>query len=236
MTFREKITIVLINEARFLFFRQVTFDMQRLGNYYLALGLLATLLAGMGRYWDNPKAELWQTFGLGSLAYVFILAIILWAIIKPLRPKNWTYKGVLIFVSMTSPPAILYAIPVERFFTLSTASIMNLWFLGVVAIWRIALLFQYLKCAAKLGWFTVFVAALLPLVIIVTTLTILNLEHVVFNIMAGITKTNRSGNDASYFTLLIITYFSVMATPVILLTYIGIIINQWRKRTAQRPE
>lgn len=228
MTFIGKIYEVLVTEVNFLFFRRVKPDFKRLGNYYLALGLLTAWLAGVGRYWDNPKAELWQYLGLGSLAYIFLLSLVLWAIIKPLRPENWSYKGVLIFVGMTSPPALLYAIPIERYFTLNTASTINIWFLAIVAIWRVLLLFSYLKNAAKLGGFTIFVAVLLPLTIIVSLLTALNLEHVVFNIMAGLHTP--SANDASYSVLVVITFFSVLASPLLLLVYIGTIYTR-RRRT-----
>lgn len=236
MTLKEKIHEVLVTEVKFLFFRSVKPDLNSLGNYYLALGIITAWLAGVGRYWDHPKAELWQYFGLGSLAYIFILALILWLIIKPLKPENWSYKGVLIFVGMTSPPAILYAIPVERYFTLSTASMMNVWFLAIVATWRVILLFQYLKRAARLSGFTIVIAALLPLSIIVTTLTALNLEHVVFKIMAGLTEDERTANDAAYSILFMITFFSTIASPVLLLTYIVMIINKWKSVTVENTD
>lgn len=226
MTFIDKINEVLITEIKFLFFKTIRPDLKYLGNYYLALGMITAWLAGIGRYWDNPRAELWQHLGLGSLAYIFVLALILWALIKPLRPENWSYKSVLIFVGMTSPPAILYAIPVEQYFSLSTASMMNVWFLVIVATWRVILLFQYIITSAKLSGFTVFVAAVLPLVIIVSTLTMLNLEHVVFRIMAGLAEDEKSANDAAYSILLIITYLSFLASPVLLITYIVMIIKR----------
>ena len=53
-----------------------------------------------------------------------------WLVIWPLRPKEWSYKKVLTFVSLTSAPAILYAIPVERFLSLPTARSVNAWFLS----------------------------------------------------------------------------------------------------------
>jgi hypothetical protein len=41
--------------------------MVRLGRLYLAIGLVAACLAGIGRYWDNPRAHLWQHLGMGSV-------------------------------------------------------------------------------------------------------------------------------------------------------------------------
>ncbi len=226
---------VLVTELKFLAFRPVRPDLVQYGNYYLALGLLAAWLAGIGRYWDNPRAEVWQHMGLGSLAYVFILSLILWLLIKPLRPENWSYKSVLIFVGMTSPPAILYAIPVEKFFTLETAQTINVWFLAVVAVWRVVLLFLYLIRSAKLEGFTVIVAALLPLVIIVSVLTMLNLEHVVFRIMGGLTEDEKSANDTAYVILVLITYFSIIASPFLLVAYSVIAIKKWRSVAPKEP-
>lgn len=178
-----------------------------------------TWLCGIGRYWDNPKAELWQYLGLGSVAYIFILSLILWIVILPLKPLNWSYKNVLLFVSLTAPPAILYAIPVERFMPLESAQLANVCFLAVVAIWRVALLLKYLKNVAGLSGLCVLVATLLPLTLIVSGLSALNLEHVVFKIMAGLEDHEKSANDGAYTILLLITYFSVLASPVLLSIY-----------------
>ena len=209
---------VISDEIRLLTFRSFKLDIS-IFNWYLVFGISFTWLCGMGRYWDNPKADLWQYLGLGSVAYVFILALILWLIILPMKPRNWSYKNVLLFVSLTAPPAILYAIPVERFMTLESAQRANLWFLVIVAIWRVALLLKYLKTIAGLSGLRVIVATLLPLTLIVTILTILNLEHVVFKLMAGLEDHERSANDSAYGVLLLITTFSIMASPILLAMY-----------------
>ncbi len=47
-------------------------------------------------------------------------------------------------VCLTAPPALLYAIPVERFFDAATARNINTGFLAFVAAWRVALLAFYL--------------------------------------------------------------------------------------------
>ena len=49
------------------------------------------------------------------------------------------WPAYLAFVTLTAPPALLYAIPVERFMTPSAASVTNVWFLAVVAAWRVGL-------------------------------------------------------------------------------------------------
>lgn len=165
---------------------------------YLAFGLVFTWLAGIGRYWDNPRADLWQHLGLGSLAYVFSLALILWILLLPLRPRLWSYRNVLVFVTLTSPPAILYAIPVEKFMSLEGAQSAN-------------------------AWFTIVVATLLPLALIVVALAALNLEHVVFELMSGIRPEDRSPNDISYSIVTILAFFSFLASPFLVAAYLWLV-------------
>lgn len=199
---------------------------------YLAFGLAATWLAGIGRYWDNPRADAWQHAGLGSLAYVLVLAALLWLLCLPLRPRNWRYRNVLLFVTLTSPLAWLYAIPVERFLTMDAAQDANVAFLAVVATWRVALLAWFLARVSDLRPLAALVATLLPLTLIVVTLTALNLEHVVFNLMGGLTPGQESPNDAAYGVVMGLAVFSVLASPVLLVLYGGLC---WRARSRGTP-
>jgi hypothetical protein len=222
-------TIIVKDAFRILTFRTPSPEIGRSWQGYLAFGLFFTWLAGVGRYWDNPRAHVWQHLGLGSVAYVFILALILWLLLVPLKPARWSYRNVLVFVTLTSPPAVLYAIPVERFLSLDAAQNANVWFLAVVATWRVALLVWYLRTVARLSGVAIFVATLLPLTLIVVTLAKLNLEHVVFEIMAGIGPGVRSANDTAYVVVGSLAYFSVKAAPFLLLAY-GWLVYRARRR------
>jgi hypothetical protein len=164
---------------------------------------------GIGRYWDDPGAKLLQHLGIGSVIYIFALSLLLWLLIWPLRPKAWSYRNVLTFVSLTSPPAILYAIPVERLLDLEKARTFNVWFLAIVASWRVALLIFYLRRHARLQPFSIAVATLLPLTFIITALTVLNLERAVFNLMGGL-REKGTANDNAYLVLFVLSYLSVM--------------------------
>lgn len=117
----------------------------------------------------------------------------------------------------------------ERFLSFEAAQNANVWFLAVVATWRVALLVWYLRTVARLSGVTIFVATLLPLTLIVVTLAILNLEHVVFEIMAGIGPEDRSANDTAYLVVAILAYFSVLAAPFLLLAY-GWLVYRARRR------
>lgn len=192
---------------------------------YLAFGLAFTWLAGIGRYWDHPRAEPWQVLGLGSVAYVFCLALLLWLVVLPLRPRRWSYRNVLIFVALTAPPAVLYAIPVERFLSLDAAQSANAWFLAVVATWRVVLLAWFLRAIAGLDGPAIVVATLLPLALIVMGLAFLNLEHVVFSMMSGIAESDRSPHDRAYGIVATIAFFSFAASPFLLIAYVWMVLR-----------
>ena len=113
---------------KLLTFRLSQSEFLQLDGRHLAFGLACTWLVGIGRFWDHPNAKLFQYLGLGSVAYVFALSVFLWLIIWPLRPDNWSFLNLLTFITLVSPPALLYAIPVEQWFQLETAARINLWF------------------------------------------------------------------------------------------------------------
>jgi len=210
---------VFSDQLRLLGFRPTSAGPALHWRVYLAYGLVVTWLAGIGRYWDNPRANLFQYLGLGSVTYVLLLALLIWVLMIPLRPQRWSYRNVLVFLTLTSLPALLYAIPVERFMGMAGAQTANIWFLAVVASWRVLLLFVFLRRVAGLSWPAVVVASLLPLTLIVTALTMLNLEHVVFELMGGLEPGQESANDGAYFAVMLISFFSLFAFPVILLAY-----------------
>ncbi len=102
---------------------------------------------------------------------------------------------------------------------LAQAQAANAWFLGIVATWRVLLLWFFIRRVAQLGRLDTLVACLLPLTLIVVALTALNLEHVVFNIMAGNTPEQQSGNDWAYGILYLITFLSMVLSPILVLLY-----------------
>ena len=204
---------------RLLTFRISREEFLRFDNRHLAFGVVCTGVVGVGRWWDDAGANLLQHVGVGSVIYIFLLSLLLWLVIWPLKPEGWSYRHVLTFVSLTSPPAILYAIPVERFTTLETARTLNVWFLAVVAAWRVALLVFYLRRHARLSSLSIVVAALLPITFIIVTLTVLNLERAVFDLMGGL-RGGGTANDSAYGILVGLTFLSMILFVPLLICYI----------------
>lgn len=189
-------------------------------------GLFGTWLVGMGRYWDDPGAKLLQHLGLGSVIYIFVLALFIWLIILPFNVAQWRYFTVLTFISLTSFPAVFYAIPVERYVSMEMANTMNVWFLAVVALWRLALLFYFLKRFTRLQLGNIITVTLMPVCLIISGLTMLNLHRVVFNIMGGVR--NPTPHDAAYMVLNVLTFVSLTLSIPLMIAY-GVGIYKRRK-------
>jgi hypothetical protein len=209
---------------RLLTFRLTKSEMLHFNQKHFFLGLFGTWLVGMGRYWDDPGAKLLQHLGLGSVIYIFVLAAFIWLIIWPYKVANWTYFRVLTFISLTSFPAIFYAIPVEKFFDIATANRINVWFLAIVAAWRLCLLYYFIKHFTGLNKLNIITVTLMPICLIISTLTALNLHRVVFNIMGG--QRTATSEDGSYFVLLFLTVISAVLVLPLLIVYFSEIYNR----------
>jgi hypothetical protein len=221
---------LLGDAVRLLTFRMTRGEFARLDRRHLFLGLVSTWAVGVGRWWDDPGASLLQHLGVGSVAYVFVLAGLLWLVVLPLKPRGWTYRHVLTFVALTSPPAILYAIPVERFTSLATARTLNVWFLATVAAWRVALLLFYLRRHARLPFFAVGVASLLPVTFVVAALTVLNMERAVFDLMGGLREAGGTANDSAYAVLVTLTMLAMLLFVPLLICYVFLTAWAWMRK------
>jgi len=229
----DKIIKLLLFNLRLLSFRMTREDFESFNSSHLIFGLFCTWIVGIGRWWDDPGAKFIQHLGLGSVIYIFVLAAIIWLLVMPLKPRMWSYKHVLTFVSLTSLPALLYAIPVEQFLSIDSAISMNVWFLAIVAVWRVSLFLFYLGRHAGLNWFYRIVVGLLPLSAIVFSLFVLNLHRVVFDIMGGLRDVNKSSHDGEYGILFLLTALSYLAIIPLLICYVGIIIHARKSKVAE---
>jgi hypothetical protein len=215
---------VVRTAARLMTFSLTGEEFARFNYRHLLFGLLCTWLVGIGRWWDDAGANLLQHAGAGSVIYIFILAALLWLVVLPLKPHGWTYRHVLTFVSLTAPPALLYAIPVEKMCTLEVARMWNGWFLVVVAVWRVMMLGYYLKAHARLRPFAILVTTLLPITAIVVTLTSLNLERAAFETMGGF-RSEPTAQDSAYLILTLLTVLSVLLFLPLIICYINLVVR-----------
>lgn len=206
---------------KLLFFNLKKEDFLQFNRKHFFVGLIGTWMVGIGRYWDDPGAHLVQHLGLGSVIYIFVLGAIIWLLILPFKIEKWSYFTVVVFISLTSFPAILYAIPVEKFWSIQTSNTINVWFLAIVAAWRLCLLFYFFKQFTELNVLNVLTVTLLPICTIITTLTFLNLHRVVFDVMGGLRES--SSHDSSYSVLVVLTVISAILLIPLLISYaIGI--------------
>lgn len=221
---------LLTAPLRVITFRLTVEEFNSWGARHLLYGIVLAWIAGMGRYWDNPRAALWQHLGLGSVVYVFALGVFLFLLLWPLRPSNWNCLRLVTMLAFTSPLAFLYALPVERWMTLQEAASLNGWFLFIVAVWRVVIYGVFLGHVARLSPLPWFVSLFLPLASIVAALASLNLEHAVFEFMAGLREREHTSADGAYAWVMVLAYLSVLASPFLLLLYLCAILNAWRTR------
>jgi hypothetical protein len=119
----------------------------------LALGLVLVLSAGLAREYDGADLvhEPWHLLFpfVASLVSSFILFSVTFVIAKAKRmeapPFLTSYRMFLSLFWMTAPLAWLYAVPYERFLSPVDATAANLWTLGIVAAWRVALMIRVIS-------------------------------------------------------------------------------------------
>jgi hypothetical protein len=144
----------LFADARDVLLLRITAE--RIGAFswqHLLLGLALTALVGAGRWYDDVRAIPLQQAGVGSVVYVFILSALLWSVSKPLAKNirfNWTYLKVLTYVTLTAPPAILYAFPIEIYGDDRLHLIYNTSALFIVSVWRVAMIVRFFIVGAEM--------------------------------------------------------------------------------------
>jgi hypothetical protein len=97
----------------------------------------------------------------------------------------------------------------------------------VVATWRVGLLGIFLRRVARLPCLQLIVATLLPLAVIVVALALLNLEHVLFDLMSGIREEDKSVNDVAYRIVFFLAYLSFLGAPILGIAYLICIVRAW---------
>lgn len=174
--------------GKFLTFRATPEIYDRIGPEHAVLGFASTWMVGIARNWDFPDAPDLARLGLGSVAYIFILSFVLFAMAWPISYEKRNYWHVLTGVSMTAAPGLVYGIPVEMFLSPEGAQGANLFFLLVVASWRVGLACHYLFKGCENGIREVLAILLLPISLIVIALVSTGRAGYVMQFMGGLRR------------------------------------------------
>jgi hypothetical protein len=207
---RKRLKALVRDWFRLLTFQSTHEELRALDDWHLRVGLVVTCLVGVGRHWHDPHASELQRAGLGSLIYLAALSLFLWLLYLPLRLDAWSLRRMLTFLSLLAPPAALQAIPLERLPGYSL--VLGASLLGVITLWRVALLHRFLVRSAGLRPFSATMALLLPLDVIVLALAKAQVDHAI----------ERWFNDLRSFDYLAL--LAGFCLPVALLSYVGLVI------------
>lgn len=215
----ETVIIALQDFARFAFFRPLKGDPAKHWRTYLAVGAGLTWVVGFGRYWDDENASLLLRSGTTSLLYTIVLSGFIWLSVLGLKPDRWSYRNVLLMVTMTALPGLIYAIPIEVFMDLQSAGTTNMVFLATVAAWRMALYYAFLKRVSKLPYHPLIVAWLLPPSIIVAALGVYGALYAISAGMGGV-RGDVDPNLASMEAIALVGVASWLCLPILVPAYV----------------
>lgn len=206
--------------GRFLTLR-ADFDLfDRFSLRHLAIGAFFTWLVGIARNWDLASATSTQAWGLQSLAYIIFMAFGIWVLLLPLKVGR-NYLHVLTMVAMTSVPGLIYGIPVEMFLLMEDARNANVWFLVLVATWRVAMAVHYLKRACDLSGGGAMSVLGLPVSMIVIGLIQSGRAGAVFEMMGGLRTV---GAEADAYVDQVIFILGLIAYPFAFFCFIGYVL------------
>lgn len=183
----------------------------------LALGIVGVVIAGIGRWWDDPEASLLQQYGVGSVVYSLLLALVVLASISPFNPKI-PYRAVLGMVCFTSLPALLYAIPVEKFMTATNATIYNAAALGIVATYRVSLLAWFHAKVVQIRWWQNVLAILFTISFIGAGVFIFGYAPKILETMGGMRYDDPVRNQVAKLGEGL-SFFSLLAAPIVVVAY-----------------
>ena len=182
------------------------------------LGLLFVLSAGLAREYDGEDLlrEPWHLLIplAASLVTSTILLAIMWLALHGWRtlPNEWrTYQSFVSLYWMTAPLAWIYAIPVERFLPAADATTANLWFLGIVATWRVVLMMRVVSVVFNAA----FIRVVFPFMLFAdgVLLTVLSLAPVPVLAFMGGVRLTQSEETIALATLLT-TGLGMMSLPL----------------------
>lgn len=200
----------------------------------LAIAIVITWLVGIGRWWDDPRElPFFVRLGAGSVIYVFGLSLVLWIISWPLVAQKPNYLLVAAFVASTSLPGLVYAVPMEQWTDLNTASGYNVAALAFVSLYRVSLLFWFFARILQMSKGVAAVATLLPLAAITLTLSLLGHGARIMDIMGGF-RDRMSKTDMEMWVAML-GCLSWVVGPILLIIYLGVAARVALERRSEKP-
>lgn len=127
--------------------------------HLLLVGAILVLITSVPRNYDQtyigetpwwPIIPLVFSFFSGSFLFLVLHAGFIKEAEASFGRKYWMFMGLF---WMTAPVAWLYGIPVERFMDGRGATVANLWLLGIVSAWRVALMTRVMSVVYEIQWF-----------------------------------------------------------------------------------
>jgi len=136
------------------------------GSYWsLVVGLVLVFTAGVARNYDHLIFTIEAEWFIGPI----IASLISCSIVFLMMPRVWKNRkskfSFLSFLSvywMTAPCAWIYAIPVEYYVDILTATVWNIYFLAIVAAWRVALMIRCLCILTDMRLIWAFLSIMIP--------------------------------------------------------------------------
>ncbi len=219
---------------RILTFRAKREELAQNALAVLAIAIVITWLVGIGRWWDDPRElPLFVRLGAGSVIYVFAMSLLLWILANPISKEKLPYWSFAAFVASTSLPGLVYAVPMEQWTDLSTASTYNVWALTFVSVYRVSLLFWFYLRVLKLNAGEALVVTGLPISAISIVLVSLGHGARVLDIMGGL-RDRMSKTDMETIVGLI-GCLSWVIGPVLFIIYFGVAARVALERRSEKP-
>ncbi|MBS1704538.1 MAG: hypothetical protein JST40_01580 [Armatimonadetes bacterium] len=176
------------------------------------------MFAGIGRWWDDPRPiPIPVRLGLGSVAYIFLLTIFLALFIAPYIWAQFKLPAFLTFIAATAPPAMAYALPVERYLSPADAVQYNFYALVVVATYRVSLLIWYLLRAYRFPWWRTIIVFVVPISLILFALMATGQGRYVLEIMGGFR--DKLPREQIEQTVMGLGLLGLFVSPVVLVAY-----------------
>lgn len=180
----------------------------------LWLGLMLVISAGLVREFGRSNWLVKPWLVLIPLVASVLLSLVLFPVFELVARQRgasgqhyWSrYRVFLGLFWMTAPLAWVYALPTERLLSPDNAAIINLWFLGIVSLWRVALVSRIFGVlfVPRVNE-VVFTGALFVVLLVVDTLALCNFGGNRFVMMVG------DSSDAPVAEFVIIHVMSAVA-------------------------